>query len=157
MVDSRGIVFSDAMWGISSPYIRAATSEGRASEIEEVRGNIDNYMKGNGLAAPPTLNVEAIGTSYSSQVPSIEDDGRRLEIKNYVFHYLGPKAGNPSRFALSVQCQSYGQNCLRSYFLNYDGIVHATGEGREATANDPPALECEESDSPCKDVVWPVT
>jgi hypothetical protein len=26
MVDHRGIVFSDAMWGISSPYIKAANS-----------------------------------------------------------------------------------------------------------------------------------
>lgn len=157
MVESRGIVFSDPRWGISSPYVRAARSEGRASEIEELKGNIEHYMKNNGLAAAPlTLNAEAIGTAYGVQVPSIEDNGKRLEIKNYVFYYLAPKAGNPSRFALSVQCQSYGQNCLRSYFLDYDGVLHATGEPRQATADDPPALECEESDSPCKDVVWPV-
>lgn len=156
MVDSRGIVFSDAMWGISNPYIRAANSEGRASEIEEVRRNIERHMKENGLAAAPlTLNAELIGTTYGFQVPSIEDNGTRLEIKNYAFYYVAPKAGNPSRFALSVQCQSYGENCLRSYFLDYDGVVHATGEPRQATADDPPALECEESDSPCKDVVWP--
>ena len=157
MVDRRGIVFSDAMWGISSSYIRAATSEGRASEIEELRSNIAYYMKQQGLAAAPlTLNAEAIGTTYGFQVPSIEDNGTRLEIKNYVFSYLAPRAGNPSRFALSMQCESYGQNCLRSYFLDYDGVVHATGEPRQATADDPPALECEESDSSCKDVVWPV-
>lgn len=157
MVDSRGVVFSDVMWGISSPYILAATPGGRASEIEELRGNIEHYMNKNGLAAAPlTLNAEAIGTTYGFQVPSIEDNGRCLEIKNYIFYYLAPKVGSPSRFALSVQCQSYGQNCLRSYFLGYDGVLHATGEPRQATADDPPALECEESDSSCKDVVWPV-
>jgi hypothetical protein len=157
MVDSRGIVFSDPMWGISKAFIRAATSEGRASEIEELRGNIEHHMKEKGMAAAPlTLNAEAIGTTYSFQVPSIEHDGRRLEMKNYVFYYLAPHARNPSRFALSAQCQSYGQNCLRSYFLDYGGVLHATGEPRQATADDPPALECELTDLPCRDVVWPV-
>jgi hypothetical protein len=158
MVDSRGVVFSDPLWGISrTAFIRAATSEGRASEIEELRGNIEHYMKEKGMAAAPlTLNAEAIGTTYGFQVPNIEDHhGTRLEIKNYVFYYLAPKGGNPSRFALSEQCQSYGENCLRSYFLDYDGVVHATGEPRQATTDDAPGLECEESDSPCKDVVWP--
>jgi hypothetical protein len=35
------------------------------------------------------------------------------------------------------------------------GTLHATGEPRQATANDPPALECEETGYQCKDVVWP--
>jgi len=156
MVDGRGVVFSDPMWGVSRAFIRAATSEGRASEIEELRGNIERYVKEKGMtAAPRLLNVDAIGTTYGFQVPTIGDNGTRLEIKNYVSYYLAPKAGNPSRFALSVQCQSYGENCLRSHFLAYDGVVHATGEPRQATADDPPGLECEESDSPCKDVAWP--
>jgi hypothetical protein len=158
MVDSRGILFSDAMWGISSPYIKAATSEGRASEIEQLRANIEHYMKGRGLAlAPLTLNAEAIGTTFGFQVPSLQDNGTRLEIKNYLFDYLAPGAGNPSGFAISAQCQSYGENCLRSYFVDYDGVVHATGEPRPATAEDPPALDCEQSDSPCQDVVWPAS
>jgi hypothetical protein len=157
MVDSRGIVFSQVTFGISSSYIRAITSEGRASEIEELRSNIERYMNENGLAAAPlTLSAEAIGTTYRFEVPSIEDNGRRLRIENYALYYLAPKVGSPSRFALSVQCQSYGRNCMRSYFLDYDGVLHATGEPRQATADDPPALECEESDSPCKDIVWPV-
>jgi hypothetical protein len=159
MVDSRGIVFSDPMWETSSPYIRAATSEGRRSEIEALRSNIERYINNNGLvAAPLTLNAEAIGTTYSFQIPSIEDEdnGRRLRIENYALYYLAPKVGSPSRFALSAQCQSYGRNCLRSYFLDYDGVLHATGEPRQATADDPLALECEESDSACKDVGWPI-
>jgi hypothetical protein len=156
MVDRRGIVFSNPMWGISNAYVKAAKSEVRFSEIEELRANIEHYMKVNDLAAAPlTLHAKAIGTTYGFQVPSIEDNGTRLEIKNYVLYYLAPQARNLSRFALSVQCQSYGQDCLRSYFLDYDGVLHATGEPRQATSDDPPALECEASDSPCKDVIWP--
>ena len=158
MVDSRGIVFSEVTLGISSSYIRAATSEGRASEIEQLSSNIEHYVNAHGLAAAPsTLNAEAIGTTYSFQVPSVEDEdnGRRLRTENYALYYLAPKVGSPFRFALSAQCQSYGRNCLRSYFLDYDGVLHATGEPRQATAGDPLALECEESDSACKNVVWP--
>jgi hypothetical protein len=115
-------------------------------------------MKQYALAdAPQALSSEVIGKTYSFQVPGIQEDGQRLEIKNYAFHYLVSKTGNRSRFALSVQCQSYGKDCLRSYFLDRDRTLHATGQPREATADDPIALDCEESDLPCKDVVWPAS
>lgn len=156
MVDSRGIVFSDPNWGFAGPYVRSANSEERFSEIEDLKKNIGHYMDENALiAAPQTLNAEAVGKDYGFEVPSIAADGKNLKIKNYVLYYLAPKVERSSHFALSVQCQSYGQNCLRSYFLDYDDALHATGEPRQATADDPPALECEGSDSPCKDVVWP--
>jgi hypothetical protein len=156
-VDSHGVLFSEVMWGYSSSFIRAATSEARDSEILELKRNLDSYMQHNAPGTTPdALTAEMIGESYGSQVPIIEPDGKRLETKNHVFRYLGPKPGHGSSFALSVQCQSYGQNCLRSYFLDYDGVLHATGEPREATADDPPALECESNDSVCKGVVWPV-
>jgi hypothetical protein len=157
MVDSRGIVFSDPMWGISKPYVRAATSEERFSEIGQLGSNIEQYMRDNGLAAAPArLNAQAIGTTYSLEIPTIEANGTRLEIKNYVLYYLPAKVGDRSRFALSVQCQSYGRECLRSYFLDYGGVIHATGEPRQATADDPAALECEASDSQCTGVGWSV-
>jgi hypothetical protein len=52
-VDSHGILFSDAMWGYSGSFIRAATSEARASEILELKRNLDNYMQQNELATAP--------------------------------------------------------------------------------------------------------
>ena len=45
----------------------------------------------------------------------------RLETRDYETLYLPPKAGDPNRFAISVLCKSYGENCLRSYFADYDG------------------------------------
>lgn len=156
MVDRRGLVFSDTMWGISGPRVRAATSEARTAKIEELSRNMENYMQQNSLtAAPVSLNPDAIRATYGAEAHSGGENGTGVEVNNYVVYYLAPKAANPSRFALSVQCQSYGENCLRSYFLDYGGILHGTGEPRQATADDPPALECEESDSACKDVVWP--
>jgi hypothetical protein len=156
MVDSRGVVFSDPMWGISTPHIRAARSEARESEIEQLASNIGRYMQEKGVTrAPIKLDGEIVGTTYG-EVPKVGDDGTQLEIRNYVLRYFGPRGGDPLRFALSGQCQSYGQECLRSYFLDYDGVLHATGEPRAATAVDPAALACEASDSECVDVEWPV-
>jgi hypothetical protein len=92
--------------------------------VEALRGNIEHYVKEKGLApAPVTLNAEAVGTNYGPyEVPRIEPDGIHLETKNYRFSYFAPGAGNPSRFALSGRCQSYGQNCLRSYFLTMTAL-----------------------------------
>jgi hypothetical protein len=156
MIDSRGILFSNPMWGESTTYVRAATSEARQSEIEDLKRNIDTYMKEKALgAAPEMLTPEVIGTSFGSEVPHIEEDGRSLSIRNYAFHYVRSRAGAGQQFALSAHCQSYGENCLRSYFLDRDGVLHATGEPRDATAQDALALDCEASDSPCRDVLWP--
>ena len=155
--DSHGIVFSDAMWTFSKPYPRAATSEMRQSEILQLQHNIQHYMEEKGLNdAPTSLNAEIVGNEYGSQIPSIDDGGITLQTAHYVFHYLAPQPGRPSQFALSAQCQSYGQDCLRSYFLDYGGVMHATGEPRAATAEDPPALACEGDDSECAGVEWPV-
>jgi hypothetical protein len=48
---------------------------------------------------------------------------------------------------------SYGEDCLRSYFLDYDDIKHATAEPRPATAQDPGLLPCETAQV-CHDTVW---
>jgi hypothetical protein len=122
-----------------------------------MKKNIDLYLKDHGLAAAPdTLNAEIVGADFGFEIPTVEDNGMRLRTKNFMTRYFPPQAGDPNRFALSAQCQSYGQNCLRSYFLDYDGVVHSTGEPRQATADDPPALECEQNDQPCKDVGWSI-
>jgi len=155
MVDSRGIVFS-ALWE-SPEHARAATSEARQSEIWQLQRSIQQYMDEKHLTvAPLQLNAEMVGKEYGSEVPRIQDDGITLEIQHYVFHYQRPRPGQPSQFAISVQCQSYGQDCLRSYFLDYGGILHATGEPRAATSRDPPAMDCEGSDTKCAGVDWPV-
>jgi hypothetical protein len=157
MVDSRGISFAEGALGTSTQCIRAFTGERRLSQIDQMKKNIDLYLKDHGLAAAPdTLNAEIVGADFGFEIPTVEDNGMRLRTKNFMTRYFPPQAGDPNRFALSVQCQSYGQNCLRSYFLDYDGVVHGTGEPRQATADDPPALECEQNDQRCQDVGWSI-
>jgi hypothetical protein len=84
----------------------------------------------------------------------VEDGRTRLEARDYETLYFPPKEGDPNRFALSAQCKRYGQICLRSYFVDYDGSLHATGEPRPATADDPAPLRCENASSECEDIIW---
>ena len=157
MVDNRGISFAEAALGTSTQYIGAFTTERRLSQIDRLKKNIDSYLKDHGLAAAPdALNAEIVGTDFGFEVPTVKDNGMSLKTQIFVTRYFPPKAGGPDRFALSAQCQRYGQVCLRSYFLDYDGVVHGTGEPRQATADDPPALECEQRDGPCEDVGWSI-
>jgi hypothetical protein len=110
--------------------------------------------KNNGLA-PSSLNAEII-SSLGHDVPNIEDGGMRLEARDFEIRYFAPNAMDQNKFAISAQCKSYGQNCLRSYFLDREGIIHATGEPRQATAEDPISSRCELSFNECKDVTWSV-
>jgi len=157
MIDSRGIIFVDYAWDMENVTPKVMVQEGDFfySQIEALRRNIEQYMKdkNNGIA-PATLNAEAIG-GLGHERPTIEDGGMRLETRDFETLYLPPKAGNPGQFALSVLCKSYGQNCLRSYFADYDGSIHATGEPRQATAKDPAFSRCERFfGGECNDVIW---
>ena len=156
MIDSRGIIFVDYPWYMENVTPKVTVEEGDFfySQIEFLKRNIEQYMKDKTSGvAPPTLNADAIG-SLGHEMPTIEDGGMRLETRDFETLYLPPKAGNPGQFALSVLCKSYGQNCLRSYFADYDGTIHATGEPRQATAKDPAFFRCERSFGECDDVIW---
>jgi hypothetical protein len=155
LIDSRGIVFVDYPWEMENvtAKVMVMPSDFSNSEIDLLRLNLDRYIedKGNGLA-PATLKADFAGAGY--EAPIIEDGRTRLEARDYETLYWPPKAGAPSRFAISAQCKRYGEICLRSYFADYDGSLHATGEPRPATADDPVPLRCEKGALECEDMIW---
>ncbi|MGB6675780.1 MAG: hypothetical protein WBE44_03710 [Terriglobales bacterium] len=156
MIDGRGIIFVDYPWDMEkvTPKVMVQQGDFFYSQIEALKRNIEQYMKEkNNRMAPATLNAEAIG-GLGHERPTIEDGGMRLETRDFETLYLPPEAGNPGQFALSVQCKSYGQNCLRSYFADYDGSIHATGEPRQATSQDPTFFRCERFFGECPDIIW---
>jgi hypothetical protein len=156
--DNRGVVFVYYPWEMENvlPKIMVMTSDRTYSQIEALKNNIERYVidKSNGVA-PATLTAESIG-GLGYEMPTIEDSGKRLETRNFEMLYFAPQAGDPGRFAVSSKCKSYGQNCVRSFFADFDGSIHATGEPRQATADDPPPIKCENGFSECEDVNWPV-
>ena len=155
LIDSRGIVFVDYPWEMENvtAKVMVMPSDLSNSQMDFLKFNLDRYIKdkGNGLA-PATLPGEIAGAGY--ETPIIEDGRTRLEARDYETLYLSPKAGDPSRFAMSAQCKRYGEICLRSYFVDYDGSFHATGEPRQATSADPAPLRCENANSECEDMIW---
>ena len=155
LIDSRGVVFVDYPWEMENvtAKVMVMPSDLSNSQIDLLRLNLDRYIedKGNG-SAPATLDANFAGGGY--ETPISEGGRTRLEARDYETIYWPPKAGDPSRFAISAQCKRYGEICLRSYFTDYDGSLHATGEPRQATAADPAPLRCENAISECQDMIW---
>jgi hypothetical protein len=156
LIDGRGIVFVDYPWEMENvtAKVMVMPSDFSNSQIESLMLNLDLYIKdkGNGLA-PATINAEIFATP-AYETPIIEKGRTRLESRDYEIVYFPPKAGDPSRFAISAQCKRYGEICLRSYFTDYDGSLHATGEPRQATADDPAPPRCEKGALECEDMIW---
>jgi|ERR1700688_2303359 len=71
----------------------------------------------------------------------------------YAIRYDPPTADLPGSYAVSAQCVTYGGACMRSYFLDYYDVIHATSEPRPATAQDPSLLPCE-LQLICHDPIW---
>jgi hypothetical protein len=157
MIDRRGIVFVQDPWAENVlPKIMATPGGGGSSQIEVLKGNIERYMKEkNGGVAPAVLTAEIIGT-FPYETPAVDQSGTYVETKSFSYVYLAPKPGAPNQFGIIAQCQSYAENCLRSYFLDYDGVMHGTAEPRQPEREDPTALDCEIVRSECKGVHWSV-
>ena len=156
MVDRRGIVFVQPAWSINQNdrRITVFSSDWTSSKIDGLRKKIEAHMRETpGGLAPAQLSPDIRG-DFQYNTLSSDTSGTTLEVTNFVIRYLAPRTDAPNQFAISVQCQSYGDKCLRSYLLDYDGRIRATGEPRQATSNDPPALECEIMPSECQDVRW---
>lgn len=159
IVDRRGVVFVDYSEELEhvSRKIMAVASDREGSQMDALRSVIEDYMKEKTSGrAPAALNADVIG-DFNREVSSISEDGLRLETRDFAFRYFPPQSDKPGRFAISAQCQSYGKNCLRSYFLDYAGLVHATGGPRAATADDPLSLNCENAHSECEEADCPVS
>jgi hypothetical protein len=158
LVDSRGIVFVYYPWEMAgvTPKIMIMPSDRSYSQIDQLRSNIQAYSANEGSGvAPATITPEVLG-ALGHEMPTIADGGTRLETRDFVARYSPGKVGDAKGFVISLQCQSFGQNCLRSYFSDQPGVIHATGEPRQANADDPVSPQCEVVYSECKDVDWTV-
>jgi len=174
--DGRGEVFLFFGLAASAAQRRMAEAKGHFSvqtidagelplaALGGVGYNIREYMRTHGGATPSSL----IGVIDQNQMPqqhcSGSDVPEKLVIGGsrgwncYAINYPPPSASSSASFAVSVECLSYGNGCIRSYFLDYDGTIHATPEPRPATAQDPGLLPCEKvigfNGPVCQDPVW---
>ncbi len=126
-----------------------------------VRDDVKGYMETHDPAnAPLSLDGVIDPQKLSSFCDDAGNPKDRVIGRGYLcfnIAYFPPTATPAQTFAISLQCVSYGDGCLRSYFLDFDGTIHATSEPRAATNQDPGLLPCEASQSRsivCNDPVW---
>jgi hypothetical protein len=126
--------------------------------VYDIRGNVREYMREHDRRGAPS-SLSGLFEQRQSSPFCDNDDPKQRFIEAEAGHvcnkvdYFPATSETPDGFAVSVTCTSYGQECIRSYFLDYDGTVHATPEPRAATAQDPVLLPCEEEQA-CDDPVW---
>lgn len=156
MTDSRGILFSYYPWEIENAraQVMVVDTDFEHSQIDQLQRNIEQYANANNAGtAPAQLNSQIARLGY--EIPTIDEGGMRLMTRDFETLYVAPSPAHKG-FSLSVQCKSYGQNCLRSFFLDPPGVIHGTGEPRRATAQDPALPLCERVLVACPDVDWSV-
>ena len=126
--------------------------------VYDVRSSIREYMRAHDPTRAPSSLAGVFERQQSSPFCDNDDPKQRLveaaagRVCNKI-DYFPPTSEPADSFAVSAACTSYGQECIRSYFLDYDGTVHATSEPRAATAQDPILLPCETAQV-CDDPVW---
>ena len=157
LCDKRGTIFVYERWFAVDqgeklvPLIAEEPNDFLASNVFTLRLEINSYMKNRGEGQPPSSLSELGAGSPNGQ--GTNADSRRVD--PYVLKYFVSR-GNGKGYAISAECQSYGNACMRSFFLDYDGDVHETAEPRPASAQDPLIPDCYKYGQTCRDVDWPL-
>jgi len=73
----------------------------------------------------------------------------------YLLEYSPPKAGTANAYTISAVCESYGDACIRSFYLDQNGEIHETSEPRRPTVQDRLIPDCEKYAQTCRDIDWP--
>jgi hypothetical protein len=156
--DKRGTIFVYERWFATDqgenlePLIAEEPDDFFASKVFSLRLEIKSFMKNSGGGQPPS-SLSQLGPAAPNE-QTADPDSRRED--PYVLKYLPPRKDDPGRYAVSADCQSYGDACMRSFLLDYDGEVHQTAEPRPANKQDPLIPDCDKFAQTCRDVDWPV-
>jgi len=155
--DKRGIIFVYELWFATDqaetlqPLIAEEPDDFVASSVFALRFEISSFMKNSGDGRPPSSLSQL--RPATPREKAADPDSRRVD--PYVLKYSTSRDSG-LRYAISADCQSYGNRCMRSFYLDYDGDVHQTAEPRSATAQDPLIPDCDKFAQTCHDVDWPV-
>ncbi len=154
-VDSRGRIFSYIGWSITDQETSFVATlveiadNFQMSHILGLREEIRLFMQSNGGTAPAMLSKIGEYSDKSAYNDTLTEGPYRLE-------YFPPVTGAANAYTISAVCQSYGDACIRSFFLDQNGEIHETSEPRQPTADDPLIPDCEKYAQTCHDIDWPV-
>lgn len=154
-VDARGRIFSYIGWSMTDqgpsfvPTLAETPDDFQRSQILGFREEIRLFMGTNGGTPPAMLSKMSEYSDKSAHNNAVTEGPYRLE-------YFPPAAGAANAYAISAVCQSYGDACIRGFFLDQSGEIHETSEPRQPSADDPLIPDCEKYAQTCRDIDWPV-
>jgi hypothetical protein len=157
LADGRGLVFTYTGLAAEpgpnySPGIIETPDDFNASELFGFRSQAQMFMQDNG--GKPPESFAAISWQPWAGNATADPNVRRVGV--YEIQYIPPTSQPPTQYAVSSRCKSYGEGCLRSFLLNYDGEVHQTSEPRAATPQDPLIPDCDRYGQTCRNIDWPM-
>jgi hypothetical protein len=153
-VDNRGRIFSYIGWSVTDqqpsfvPRLMESPDDFQISQILGLRQEVRLFMQTNGGRPPAMLSKMSEYSDKSANSEMVSEGPYRLE-------YFPPTAGPPNTYTISSTCQSYGEACIRSFFLDQNGEIHETSEPRLPTAHDRLIPDCEKYGQTCRDIAWP--
>src|ERR1700733_3300839 len=143
--------------------------ESFGSEIQQLRNAVREFMGTHPPGFPPPSIEDAMKPGDRPYFVFDPSDPNLLIIRHHssseeeadrdvwAIRYFPPTAEKPGEFAISSRCVGYGTDCILSYYLDYYGDIHATGEPRDATSDDPDFADCELTPLSCGDPVWTIS
>jgi hypothetical protein len=157
LADGRGLVFTYTGLAAEpgpnySPGIIETPNDFSASELFGFRSSVRIFMQNNGRKPPESFAK----ISWEQWAGNATDDPNVRRLGVYEIQYIPPTSQDPTQYAVSSTCKSYGEGCLRSFLLNYDGEAHQTSEPRAATPQDPLIPDCDKYAQTCRDIDWPM-
>ena len=155
-VDSRGRIFVYVGWWVTNPEpgftppLTETPDDMWTSQVRTLFTEIPFFTKNNGGTPPASLSDLAW---HPQGTPS--SDPHVMNVGPYELKYL-PTASDATRFSVSADCHSYGDACIRSFFIEPAGEIHQTIEPRPATPTDPLIPDCAKYAQTCRDIDWPL-
>jgi hypothetical protein len=154
-VDRRGRIFAYTGWAVTdrqpdfTPQLVASPDDLNASQLLSLRSEIRSFVQNNG-GQPPAM-LSSLGWLAAKNA----SDPEKMRVGPYQLQYI-PNIRSENGYTLAAVCQSYGVDCLRSFYVDQDGETHQTAEPRPATYNDDLIPDCEKFAQTCLDIDWPM-
>src|SRR5579864_1044136 len=162
MTDSRGLMFAWYGWSDPRgvvPRLMLQQSDLENSNIWSLRTDFNHYLQRFGT--PSSFDEVVAKFPNLAGWSRAGATGQQIRQGPYVVNYTISQT-EPQQVEISAVCRSYGEQCIRSYLVDFDGRVHWTAQPRPATAADAVLSTTKigspcEGPPPCADAVeWPM-
>jgi len=164
MSDARGIIFAYNQWSYrqaaSNVFSAPQSSDFGLARVSFLKAKIRAFVQAHPPGIAPASLNDAVDEEILRTFRVIDPQGKSENAGEganpYAIRYAPSRPDDATQgFSIAFTCMHYGKTCIRSYFLDTDGSIHATPEPRQATPDDPEMDPCEQRE--CRnDPIWPI-